>query len=200
MSTERISRAFLEERYLEHRGISGVGRQMFMEALEDVLRSKEPRVYTDASSGLSEAEQEVLTSGGLRLNRTAGRDLVAETAVAFANLVASSLTSGEVAGRMGLTPTRIRQMIRDREIYSFLLNGKRLVPQFQFQGNSLVNNIRSVNRSLHEGLHPVGVDEWFRRDNPELFIDTKSIAHRSPLNWLIEGRDPAKVAFLAESL
>ena len=149
---------------------------------------------------LTDWEKEVLTAGGLRLNRTSGRDLVAETGIELADLVASSAAPDKVAERIGLTLARIRLMIKIREIYSFHINEKLLVPPFQFLRNSLVDNIKQVNQSLSEGLHPVSVNAWFRRDNPELFIDTKAIEHRSPLNWLIEGRDPAKVAFLAENL
>lgn len=101
---------------------------------------------------------------------------------------------------MPLTPTRIRQLIKDRSIYSFELNGKRLVPEFQLHGNSLVPNIMQVNHSLREGQHPVGVDAWFREDNPELFVDEETGECRSPLNWLIEGRDVSSVSFLARSI
>lgn len=191
---------FLNEEYLAQRGISQSGRLRLIDALKDVLDSKEPQTYTDPSEGLTESEQEVLKQGGLRFERTSTRDLVSETALEYAELVASSMSSSEAAIRLGVTPTRVRQMIGECEIYSFILNGKRLIPQFQFQENDLVSNIRLVNRALNQNLHPVGIWAWFHQENSELEIDSNSAIQLSPLQWLIEGRDPNTVVFLAENL
>ena len=138
----------LNEQYLARRGIGRSGRLRLIDAWEGVLDSKEPKVYTEPTEGLTEAEQKVLKEGGLRLTRTSDRDPISDTALEFAELVATSLSSGEAAKRIGVTPTRVRQLIGDGEIHSFTLNGKRLIPEFQIHGNSLVNNIRLVNRVL----------------------------------------------------
>ena len=201
MGVSKSSMPFLEETYLKPRGIGRVGQQVLIDALEKVLEAKESQSYLeDPSGGLTHEEKEILEAGGLRFTRASGRDLVAETAVAYAELISTSLTATRVAEQVDLTPTRIRQLIKDRSIYSFELNGKRLVPEFQIHGNSFVPNITQVNQSLREGLHPVGVDMWFREDNPELFVDEATGECRSPLNWLIEGRDVSRVSFLARSI
>ena len=201
MGVSKSSMPFLEETYLNPRGIGRVGQQVLIDALEKVLEAKESQSYLeDPSGGLTQDEKKILEAGGLRFTRTSGRDLVAETAVEYAKLISTSLTANEVANRVSRTPTRIRQMIKDRSIYSFELNGKRLVPEFQIHENSFVPNIVRVNQSLREGLHPVGVDTWFREDNPELFVDEETGECRSPLNWLIEGRDVSTVSFLAGSI
>ena len=194
------SLGFLNEEYLAQRGISQSGRLRLIDALKDVLDSKEPQTYTEPTEGLTESEREVLKQGGLRLERTSTRDLVSETALEYAELVASSMGSSEAAKRLGVTPTRVRQMIGECEIYSFILNGKRLIPRFQFQETALISNIRLVNRALNQNLHPVGVWAWFHEANSELAIDSSSAIQLSPLQWLSEGRDPNALVFLAENL
>lgn len=197
MNRRQSSLFFLEEEYLQKRGIGKTGRLHLLDSLREVLEEKPPILHTDSESGLTKAEQKVLKQGGLRLDGNLRGDLAAETTMKFAKLVSSSLASAEVAAMLKLTPSRVRQMIRSREIYSFVVNGRRLIPPFQFHEGALVNNIRQVLPNLRIGLHPVGVDQWFRRDNPELIIDENSVEHRSPIDWLSEGRNPEKVSFLA---
>lgn len=146
---------------------------------------------------MSEAEQAVLKYGGLRLDGSLKRDVAAETALKYAKLVSSSLVVSDVAALLNRTPSRIRQMIKSREIYSFALNGRRLIPPFQFHRSALVNNIKNVLPNLRIGLHPVGVDLWFRRANPDLVTDENGGEYCSPIDWLSAGRNPEKVAFLA---
>lgn len=197
MDRTQTSLHFLEDEYLRQRGITKKGQIYLIDALREVLESKEPYVQDDSSVPLSEAEQDVLKQGGLRLDGRFKRDVEAETALKYAELVASSMDSVAVAEMLGLTPARIRQMVSSREIYTFLLNGKRLIPPFQFHNGALVNNIRRVLPSLRQALHPVGVDQWFRASNSELRVDENTGDSRSPLDWLTEGRDPDQVAYLA---
>ena len=181
-------------------GIKQASPEKLVEMLRDVLDEKQPIVYESTTTGLSEMEQEVLKSGGLNLTRTSTRDLVGETAVHFAALVECSLTAEQVATKVGMTASRIRQLIKSREIFSFYLNRKRLVPAFQHQGDQFVPNIETVNKAIPEGMHPVGIEQWFHQPNTELYIDEDMETLRSPLQWLAEGREPSKVAFLAENL
>jgi len=186
--------------YLEARGISST--QAVTAALKRVLDSMEPMVYEDPTSGLTEQEQAVLREGGLRLERTSDRDLVAEGAVRFAALVERSLTAEEVAKRLDVTPGRVHQLISNRELYSFRLNGKRLVSDFQFQTDKkrLVPNIAEVNQVLPTTMHPLGIFNWYHLPNSDLFVDDEMETTLSPLDWLLIGNDVELVKELASNL
>ncbi|MCY4129290.1 MAG: hypothetical protein OXG15_08630 [Gammaproteobacteria bacterium] len=168
--------------------------------LKHVLDAKEPYIYEDSVNALPRTERKTAEEGGARLTREGGRDLVAESAVLFAALVENSLTIADIAKRLGVTGSRIRQMIAERTLYSFLLNGKRLLPEWQLIANERIPNIGDVNKVIPQSLHPVGVAQWFHQENPELYVGEDPEAIRSPRDWLLEGRDHAKVVFLANSL
>ncbi|MGI9305225.1 MAG: hypothetical protein ACR2RB_21350 [Gammaproteobacteria bacterium] len=183
--------------YLEARGISSP--QALNAALERVLEAIEPMVYEDPTSGLTKEEQAVLREGGLRLERTSGRDLVAEGAVRFAALVERSLSAEELARQLKVTPGRVYQLMADRELYSFRLEGKRLVPDFQIREGKLIPNIGEVNKVLPKTMHPLGIFNWYHLPNPDLFIDDQMDKLVSPLDWLAMGRDVELVKTLASN-
>ena len=70
--------------YLAERGIKDTGPEALNESLRRVLNGVEPMIYESPTSGLTGPEQAALVAAGLRLERTSGRDLVAESAVRFA--------------------------------------------------------------------------------------------------------------------
>ena len=184
--------------YLEARGISSP--QALTDALRYVLDSMEPKIYESPESGLTAQEQSVLREGGLRLERTGNHDLVAEGAVRFAALVEYSLSADEVAKQLKVTPGRVHQMISNKELYSFRLNGKRLVPAFQFANNKLIPNITQVNKVLPDTMHPLGVFNFLHMENTDLYTDEEQEELLSPLTWLAEGRDADRVVFMAKHL
>ncbi len=184
--------------YLEARGISGP--EAVSRALHRILGSMEPMVYDAPECGFSEHEQALLREGGLRLRLTDSADLVAEGAVRFAALVESSLTVDEVAKQLGVTPGRVHQLVSSQALYSFRLDGKRLVPGFQIRDGKPVPNITQVNKVLPKSMHPLGVFNWYHLENVDLFVDEEQAELRSPLAWLLEGRDPQSVTFMARHL
>ena len=184
--------------YLEARGISGP--EAVKEALGRVLDSMEPVVYETSASGLTAHEQAILREAGLRLERSTGRDLVAEGAVRFAALVERSLSAEEVSRQLGVTPGRVHQMISSRDLYSFRLDGKRLVPGFQVRDGKLIPNIAQVNKVLAKTMHPLGVFNWYHQENVDLFVDDEQKVLLTPLEWLAEGRDPGHVIFMGKHL
>lgn len=184
--------------YLEARGISSP--QALNAALQRVLEAMEPMVYEDPTSGLTAEEQAVLREGGLHLERTSRRDLVAEGAVRFAALVERSLTAEELAKQLKVTPGRVYQLMADRELYSFRLEGKRLVPDFQIRDGKLIPNIGEVNKVLPKTMHPLGIFNWYHLPNIDLFIEDDQDNLVSPLDWLAMGRDVELVKRLASNL
>ncbi len=187
--------------YLTSRGLHDTAPEALNEALRLVLEQMEPMAYGDASTGLTAEEQAVLQEGGLILEPTSGRDPLADTAVKYAAIVKRSLSTGEVSQRLGLTTSRVRQMIADRSLYSFLIDGKRFIPVFQFAADDqLVPNIIRVNKVLDPRMHPVEVYNWYHLPNVDLFLDQDVDDIVSPLDWLKGGHDVESVLLLADRM
>ena len=189
------------ERYLTSRGLRESDPEVLNSALTAVLDGIEPLAYGDAARELPAAEQAVLRAGGLDLEPQSGPDPLAMTAVKYAAIVQQSLTSREVGARLGLADSRVRQLIADWSLYSFLMDARRLVPEFQFlPEGGLIPNIMTVNRALSARLHPVEAFNWLRIRNADLMLDEEMGAVASPLEWLKAGHDAAPVALLARRL
>lgn len=184
--------------YLEARGISGP--EGVADALHRVLENMEPMAYDTPTRGLSEHEQAILREGGLRLERSGGRDLAAEGAVRFAALVEHSLSTEQVAAQLKVTPGRVHQMLSSRDLYSFRLDARRLIPSFQIRDGRLIPNIAQVNKALPATMHPLGVFNWYHRENVDLYIDDRQEVCLTPLEWLAEGRDPSHVVIISKHL
>ena len=189
------------EHSLASRGLRETDPHVLNNALAAVLDGMERLAYGDAPGGLPAAEQAVLRAGGLDLEPQRGLDPLAMTAVKYAAIVERSLTSREVGERLQLTSGRVRQLIADRSLYSFLMGARRLIPRFQFEPDGgLVPNIAAVNRALSARLHPVEVFNWLHARNDDLFRDDDLDVTVSPLDWLKAGYDASRVALLARRL
>lgn len=186
--------------YLSARGFRETSPEALNEALRVVLDSMEPMLYGDATKELTAGEQAVLRAGGLALEPEPGPDPLAKTAVKYAAIVKRSLSSEAAGRRLGLTPGRIRQLISDRSLYSFLIGRNRHIPDFQFQDNRLAPNIARVNKALPPGMHPVEAYNWYHLPNADLFLDGDVDTTVSPLDWLKAGQDVEQVVFLAGRL
>lgn len=187
--------------YLTSRGFQDSSPEALNEALRVVLASMEPMAYGDSAQGLSAEEQAALREAGAVLEPTEGPDPLAEAAVKYAAIVKRSLSAKEVSEKLGLAPSRIRQMIADRSLYSFLLEGNRCIPDFQFEvDDRLVPNITRVNKALNHRAHPVAVYNWYHLPNVDLFLDDDIDNTFSPLDWLKRGHDIEQVVLVASHL
>lgn len=188
--------------YLQARGLRGTAPKALNEALRLALEDMQATLYGEAEEELTAAEQAVLRRGGLMLEEQPGRDPLADTAVKYAAIIESSLSTSEAGKRLGFGAGRIRQMVADRTLYSILLEGRRYIPVFQFlEGRKrLVPNIGRVNAVLDPELHPVEVYNWYTTPNPDLFLDDDVERTVSPLGWLKAGNPVAPVVGLAERL
>lgn len=127
------------------------------------------------------------------------RDPMQAGVIALARLIETALSVSDAAERLSVTDSRIHQRITAGGIYSFRIEGRRYIPAFQFRGRELVPNIAVVNQALPANLHPVAVERWYATSDPDL-VDEDSGSPLAPLQWLLEGRDPASPARLAEAL
>ena len=187
--------------YLTSRGLIETAPEALNKALRVVLDSMEPMVYGDAGKGMTQEEQDVLKEAGLTLERTSGPDPLAQTAIKYAAIVKRSLSTKEVSGRLGLTPSRVRQMIADGSLYSFLIGRNRYIPDFQFEGeDGLVPNIAPVNKALDPRMHPVEVYNWYHLPHVDLFLNDDVDEIVSPLDWLKGGQNVERLVYLAGRL
>lgn len=185
--------------YLEARGLRDSAPEALNDALHAVLDSMPPMIHDGASREMPEGEQAILRDAGFALERRAdpSADSLAASIVKYAAIVERSLSANEASDKLGLTPGRIRQLISDRSVYSFLIDRKRHIPDFQFEGDRLTPNIAHVNRALPRELHPVAVYNWYSQPHVDLFVDGDPDNAVSPLDWLRTGRDADRVVFLA---
>ena len=187
--------------YLASRGLNETSPEALNESLRIVLESMKPLAYGDSSSGLTAEEQAELREGGITLEATPGADPLAETAVKYAAIVTRSLSTEDARLRLKISASRVRQLIADRSLYSFLIDGKRYIPDFQFgPKNKLISNIARINKALNPQIHPVEVYNWLHLPNVDLFLGDDMDATVSPLDWLNDGRDLDLLLRLASRL
>ena len=84
-------------------------------------------------------------------------------------------------------------MLSSRDLYSFRLDARCLIPGFQVRNGKLIHNIAQVNKALPATMHPLGIFNWYHRENADLCIDERQEVCLTPLEWLAEGRDPARL-------
>lgn len=176
----------------------GVDEQEFAAALEEFADRAGPLSVVDVRplDYLGDAQRATLRQLGASLQPLAPQDLgpIGGLAAAHAEVVAQSMRVAELATRLGVDSSRVRQRIYGRSLYAFKHRGAWLIPGFQVDGSGLVPGLEAVLPRLHEGLHPVAVTRWFTSPNADLVLDDSPV---SPIAWLSAGGPPSPVAALA---
>ena len=167
------------------------------EALRSFLPERAPR---PGPTDLGEEEAAALVAAGLSFERQAeGVDSpLARTAAEFAALLASALTVPQAAARLGVEPSRVRQRLAAHTLYGVKLRAGWRLPLLQFADGGTVPNFAVVAPRLC-GLHPVAVARWFTAPHVDLTVGDEEHPV-SPRAWLETGRDPLRVAALADEL
>jgi hypothetical protein len=122
---------------------------------------------------------------------------IAGLAAAHAELVTRSSTVAEIAKRLGVDSSRVRQRIYARSLYAFKHRGAWLIPSFQIRGRNLVPGLDRVLPEIPTDLHPVAVSRWFTSPHADLVLGGESV---SPLTWLRSGGPAEPVAALAAAV
>ena len=142
----------------------------------------EPAPYGPSRTELTETEVAMLEKADVDLDeRLDEADPLLRYATEFAAIRATSLTPAALAQVLGVTPVRVRQMIRTGSLFAIRIEGRLHIPAYQLAGQALVPNIGRVNQAI-TGLDAVSVQRWITTADPDL----ESMA---PLNWLKAGRD-----------
>ena len=138
--------------------------------------------YGPDRTGLPHTETAMLEHAGADVDeRPDDPNPMLEYTTEFAAVLATSLTPAALAQKLGITPRRVRRMIREQRLYAMKIGGRLHVPAYQLSGHALVPNIARVNRAI-ANLDPVSVQRWFTTADPDLQDTT-------PLEWLKAGRE-----------
>lgn len=175
-----------DARYFHAHGLKYVAPERLNADLKTAISQLEAALHGPSRKELTDTEIAMLERAGADLDEHPdATDPMLEYATEFAAIRQTSLTPGEVAQILRVTPVRVRQMIRELSLYAFRIGGRWHVPRFQLAGQVCVPNIERVNPLLAD-LDPVSVHRWITTPDPDLQDAT-------PLGWLKAGRDVTAV-------
>ena len=173
--------------------------QLVMDAVAQVLPD---HPATDARAEMTEAEAAFLRGAGVELADFAPRehgaaDPLARTAAEYAAIVAASLSVPELAARLGVDESSIRQRLLGRRLYGIKAGKGWRIPLFELDdaGQALVPGLHLVVPHWTDA-HPVEVSQWFTR--PHVDLPGPNDEPVSPRAWLLAGGSARAVAALAE--
>ncbi len=173
--------------------------QLVMDAVTQVLPE---RPATDARPEMTEAEAAFLRDAGVDLADFAPRehgpnDPLARTAAEYAAILAASLSVPELAARLGVDESSIRQRLVARHLYGIKAGRGWRIPLFELDdaGQALVPGLQRVAPHWTDA-HPVEVAQWFTQPHVDLVGPNDEPI--SPRVWLLAGGSPRTVAALAE--
>ena len=156
---------------------------------------------TNPETNLTASEVAALKRGGFELAPLSptSSDALARTAAEYAVLRDTSLTVAETAQKLGVHPSRVRQLLAAHKIYGLQIRGAWKIPLFQFVDDRLLPGLEEVVPALPKDLHPIAIYHWFTTPNHDL---TPEILGRalSPREWLLTGYSHTVVAELATDL
>jgi excisionase family DNA binding protein len=173
-----------------------------VEWLADALERAAP-VSERPDASWSEAEAAVLDEEGvdtasLRPDET---DVVANGAQRYLQMLADGLSVSEAANAIGVTDSRIRQLLSQRRLYGVRPRGRAwVIPRWQFADGSVLPGIETVNRVIPDNCHPLVVSGFLHTPQPELAVSGDDGPALSPLEWLRRGGSTEPVVALAQSL
>ena len=195
------------EEQLRERGFSRSFEEIEAEArnliAREILAIPAGRRTAEPEKELSREEVAALERGGLDLSplESGEPDPLAQTAVRYAAILATSYTTSEAARMLGRTEGRVRQRISDGTLYGLEAVGRgHRLPAFQFEGGEEIPHVGKVLKALGRDLHPVEIENWFTLPNPDLYLDREEERPVSPRQWLLSGSSPEALVPLAEEL
>lgn len=153
-----------------------------------------------AAAELTPIEQDELAEAGARRLPDRRAEAAREGRVGWQVVtLAGTADVAEVAQRLGVDPTRIRQRLRARTLYGLRVRGRSWrLPRFQFDETGReIPHLGEVLRALPPDLHPRSVEGFLRTQQPELSADGKPTG---PRDWLRSGGPADPVVALAAAL
>jgi hypothetical protein len=154
-------------------------------------------------NALSEQEEAFLRQGGAagleEYDPSSATRNVTVIAGEYAQMASTAYTQKQVAQRIGVSTSRVRQRIDAGTLYAIDGPGGRVCPRWQFTENGTLPGLERVLTAIGKKTHPVAVQRFFLRVSPDLESDIHRQA-LSPRNWLLTGHSPDAVVLLAREL
>jgi hypothetical protein len=190
--------------FLHTHGIEVMPEDLDPLVKEAVARLQRTLYRRSSRADLTESEAKALEGGGFVLDPGNGheRDPLAETVAEYAALLKSSLSTSDVAKRLGVDSSRIRQRLTSQPptLYGIRIGTSWYIPEFQLEGDALVRGLGEVVAHLDPELHPVAVFRWFTSASPDLSTGDAEGRNLSPRDWLRLGFPVQTVVELASNL
>ena len=162
-------------------------------------------IYTSKPmlNALSEQEEAFLRQGGAAglsdYDPSSATRNITVIAAEYAQMVSSADTQKQVAQRLGVSTGRVRQRLDSGSLYAIDGPSGRVCPQWQFVDSGTLPGLERVLPSISEKAHPVAVQRFFLKENPDLESNIQGQAI-SPRDWLLTGHSPETVVLLAREL
>ncbi|ATG50388.1 hypothetical protein CFK38_01755 [Brachybacterium vulturis] len=175
------------------------GNPLTVDALLDILREASESTSEALSAGERSflLETTDLTEEDLAPQaRAASQNQVArDRAAAEEQAWAASLTTAEVAERLGRKDASIRRSKAVGDLYALPSGGGRTTrfPAWQFEGEQVVPGLREVVPAFPGHLHPLSIQRFMTTPHDELDA-------RSPAQWLLRGGPVDVVVALVDEL
>jgi hypothetical protein len=173
--------------------------QLVMDAIAQVLPE---RPALDGRQDMTAAEASFLSDAGVDLSEFAPRERgaqspLARTAAEYAAILAASLSVPELATRLGVDESSVRQRLVAHRLYGIKVGKGWRVPLFELDdaGQALVPGLPLVAPHWAEA-HPVEVAQWFTQ--PHVDLEGPDDESLSPRAFLLAGGNPRTLAALAE--
>lgn len=175
------------------------GNPLTVDALLEILREASVSTSEALSAGERDflLESTDLTEQDLTPQaRAAARERVArDRAAAEEQAWAASLTTAEVAERLGRQDASIRRSKATGDLYALPSGSGRTTrfPAWQFDGQQVVPGLREIVPAFPRHLHPLSIQRFMTTPREELD------AH-SPVHWLLRGGPVDVVVTLVDEL
>jgi hypothetical protein len=151
---------------------------------------------------LPAAELDALAAVGLRTTpktRKRAESARVRYASTFLDLFNQADTPAELAKKLKLDPSRIRQRIRDRSLLAIELNGEKRVPHFQFEGKVEIPGLPRLLAAAGEQMPALAFAMWFLTPTADLAVGEDDTPI-SPREWLLRTGDVESVLAVMDDL
>ena len=182
--------------YLAQRGFE-VDDDELLAALDELLgahaQAGDPSMLNEADEALLAEHGGIARPGPRRTDQA-----VARTAARATTMAATSVTTAELAARLGVHPSRVRHQLSEGHLYAVRAGRQNRYPAWQLvDGARPLPGLRAVLAALPDDLHPLEVEGFATTAAPELEIDGRPC---SPVEWLAGGGAVEAVVALAAGL
>lgn len=144
-----------------------------VDRVREMLAASLGRIETVAEAPnppLPAAEQQALDTAGLTDDPGAAAAAMTRTLADVTAVTGTALTAKKAGARIGLTDSRVRQLVRQRKLWAYAPGdgGARLLPAAQFTDSAVVPHLSHVLPAVPTDLHPVAFHRLLTVAQPDL--------------------------------